>query len=193
MIRAAIQEDVLHNRSLVKMGTTAAQKKLFFNLRRMKSRLGELSEGDLPPAVVLGIAEELGVTEEEVVEMNRRLAATDHSLATPLSGDGDREWQDTLVSENEDQESAIAEASELKWRRGLLAEGMGVLNERERHILAERRLNEQPPRRSGSEPDLRRLARARASDRGPGLREAAPRHARGRGQPRRWPTRRLSG
>jgi RNA polymerase sigma-32 factor len=143
-IRAAIQEYVLHNRSLVKMGTTAAQKKLFFNLRRVKSRLGELSEGDLPPAVVLGIAEELGVTQDEVVEMNRRLAASDHSLATPLSGDGDREWQDTLVAEDEGQESLIAEASELAWRRGLLAEGLEALNERERHILAERRLNEEP-------------------------------------------------
>jgi len=135
---------VLHNRSLVKMGTTAAQKKLFFNLRRMKSRLGELNEGDLPPAVVSDIAEELGVTHDDVVQMNRRLAATDHSLATPLSGDGDREWQDTLVSEDEDQESMVAEASELAWRRGLLAEGLEALNERERHILAERRLNEQP-------------------------------------------------
>ena len=143
-IRAAIQEYVLHNRSLVKMGTTAAQKKLFFNLRRVKSRLGELSEGDLPPAVVLGIAEELGVTQDEVVEMNRRLAASDHSLATPLSGDGDREWQDTLVAEDEGQESLVAEASELAWRRGLLAEGLEALNERERHILAERRLNEEP-------------------------------------------------
>jgi RNA polymerase sigma-32 factor len=143
-IRAAIQEYVLHNRSLVKMGTTAAQKKLFFNLRRMKSRLGELNEGDLPPTVVSDIAEELGVTHDDVVQMNRRLAATDHSLATPLSGDGDREWQDTLVSEDEDQESVVAEASELAWRRGLLAEGLEALNERERHILAERRLNEQP-------------------------------------------------
>src|SRR5918995_5667749 len=143
-IRAAIQEYVLHNRSLVKMGTTAAQKKLFFNLRRLKSRLGELGEGDLPPAIVGQIAEELDVTADEVVEMNRRLAASDHSLATPLSGDGDRDWQDTLVAEDEDQETAIAEASELKWRRGLLAEGLEVLNERERHILAERRLNEQP-------------------------------------------------
>jgi RNA polymerase sigma-32 factor len=143
-IRAAIQEYVLHNRSLVKMGTTAAQKKLFFNLRRLKSRLGELNEGDLPPAVVCGIAKELGVTEDDVVQMNRRLAASDHSLATPLSGDGDREWQDTLVAEDEGQESVVAEASELAWRRGLLAEGMEVLNDRERHILAERRLNEQP-------------------------------------------------
>ncbi len=143
-IRAAIQEFVLHNRSLVKMGTTAAQKKLFFNLRRLKSRLGEVGDGDLPPAAVVKIAKELGVAEDDVVQMNRRLAATDHSLAAPVSSEGDREWQDTLVSEDEGQESLIAEASELAWRRGLLAESMQVLNARERHILAERRLKDQP-------------------------------------------------
>ena len=143
-IRAAIQEFVLHNRSLVKMGTTAAQKKLFFNLRRLKSRLGEVGDGDLPPEAVVKIAKELGVAEDDVVQMNRRLAATDHSLAAPVSSEGDREWQDTLVSEDEGQESLIAEASELSWRRGLLAEGLQVLNPRERHILAERRLKDQP-------------------------------------------------
>jgi RNA polymerase sigma-32 factor len=143
-IRAAIQEFVLHNRSLVKMGTTAAQKKLFFNLRRLKSQLGEIGEGDLPPAAVVKIAEELGVTEDDVVQMNRRLAASDHSLAAPVSADGDREWQDTLVADDDDQETVLAEASELAWRRGLLAEGLQVLNERERHILAERRLKDEP-------------------------------------------------
>jgi RNA polymerase sigma-32 factor len=143
-IRAAIQEYVLHNRSLVKMGTTAAQKKLFFNLRRMKSQLGEIGEGDLPPAAVVKIAQELGVTEDDVVQMNRRLAASDHSLAAPVSSEGDREWQDTLVAEDDDQETVVAEASELAWRRDLLAEGLQALNERERHILAERRLKDQP-------------------------------------------------
>ncbi|HEX3208465.1 MAG TPA: RNA polymerase sigma factor RpoH [Geminicoccaceae bacterium] len=143
-IRAAIQEFVLHNRSLVKMGTTAAQKKLFFNLRRLKSQLGQIGEGDLPPAAVVKIAEELGVTEDDVVQMNRRLAASDHSLAAPVSADGDREWQDTLVADDDDQETMLAEASELAWRRGLLAEGLQVLNERERHILAERRLKDEP-------------------------------------------------
>jgi RNA polymerase sigma-32 factor len=143
-IRAAIQEFVLHNRSLVKMGTTAAQKKLFFNLRRLKSQLGEIGEGDLPPAAVVKIAQELGVTEDDVVQMNRRLAASDHSLAAPVSADGDREWQDTLVADDDDQETMLAEASELAWRRGLLAEGLQVLNERERHILAERRLKDEP-------------------------------------------------
>jgi RNA polymerase sigma-32 factor len=143
-IRAAIQEYVLHNRSLVKMGTTAAQKKLFFNLRRMKSQLGEIGEGDLPPAAVVKIAQELGVTEDDVVQMNRRLAASDHSLAAPVSSEGDREWQDTLVAEDDDQETVVAEASELAWRRGLLEEGLQVLNARERHILAERRLKDQP-------------------------------------------------
>jgi RNA polymerase sigma-32 factor len=126
------------------MGTTAAQKKLFFNLRRLKSQLGEIGEGDLPPAAVVKIAQELGVTEDDVVQMNRRLAASDHSLAAPVSADGDREWQDTLVADDDDQETVLAEASELAWRRGLLAEGLQVLNERERHILAERRLKDEP-------------------------------------------------
>jgi RNA polymerase sigma-32 factor len=93
---------------------------------------------------VVKIAKELGVGEDDVVQMNRRLAATDHSLAAPVSSDGDRDWQDTLVSGDEGQESLIAEGSELAWRRGLLAEGLQVLNPRERHILAERRLKDQP-------------------------------------------------
>jgi RNA polymerase sigma-32 factor len=143
-IRAAIQEYVLHNRSLVKMGTTAAQKKLFFNLRRLKGQFGELGEGDLQPATVTAIADELEVTEAEVVDMNRRLATSDHSLAAPVSAEGDREWQDMLVSEEADQESVIADASELAWRRELLLEGMQALNERERHILSERRLADEP-------------------------------------------------
>jgi RNA polymerase sigma-32 factor len=143
-IRAAIQEYVLHNRSLVKMGTTAAQKKLFFNLRRLKRELGEIADGDLAPEAVVSIAQELEVSEDEVVEMNRRLAARDRSLTTPLREGGDAEWQDMLVAEGQDQESLVADASELAWRRDLLAEGMQALNERERHILTERRLKDEP-------------------------------------------------
>jgi RNA polymerase sigma-32 factor len=143
-IRAAIQEYVLHNRSLVKMGTTAAQKRLFFNLRRIKGELGEFGDGDLPAEVVTNIAEELSVTEDEVTEMNRRLAASDQSLSAPMGADEDTQWQDMLVAERPDQETVLAEESELTWRRGLLDKGMQVLNERERHILSERRLSEGP-------------------------------------------------
>jgi RNA polymerase sigma-32 factor len=143
-IRAAIHEYVLHNRSLVKMGTTAAQKKLFFNLRRLKRELGEIGDGDLAPEAVASLARELQVSEDEVVEMNRRLAVRDYSLTTPLREGGDAEWQDMLVAEGQDQESLVADASELAWRRDLLAEGMRALNERERHILTERRLKDEP-------------------------------------------------
>jgi RNA polymerase sigma-32 factor len=143
-IRAAIQEYVLHNRSLVKMGTTAAQKKLFFNLARLKRELGEFGEGDLPPKAVARIAEELEVSADEVVEMNRRLAGRDQSLSAPLREGGETQWQDLLVAEGQDQESVVAASSELAWRRDLLAEGLQTLNERERHILMERRLRDEP-------------------------------------------------
>jgi RNA polymerase sigma-32 factor len=143
-IRAAIQEYVLHNRSLVKMGTTAAQKRLFFNLRRIKAELGEFGDGDLPADVVANIARELSVTEDEVVEMNRRLAASDQSLSAPMGADEDTQWQDMLVAERPDQETVVAEQSELAWRRELLDQGLKVLNERERHILSERRLSDGP-------------------------------------------------
>jgi RNA polymerase sigma-32 factor len=143
-IRAAIQEYVLHNRSLVKMGTTAAQKKLFFNLGRLKRELGEFGEGDLPPDAVASIAEELEVGEDEVVEMNRRLAGRDQSLTAPMREGGETEWQDLLVAEGQDQESLVADSSELAWRRDLLAEGLQTLSERERHILTERRLRDEP-------------------------------------------------
>jgi RNA polymerase sigma-32 factor len=142
-IKAAIQEHVLHNWSLVKLGTTAAQKKLFFNLRRLKARLGETGGGDLPPEAVASIARELEVGEGEVVEMNRRLGG-DTSLNVRMAEDGDREWQDTLVDEDQDQEEQVAEASELAWRRGLLAGALDMLNPRERHILDERRLKDEP-------------------------------------------------
>jgi RNA polymerase sigma-32 factor len=142
-IQAAIKEYVMHNRSLVKMGTTGEQKKLFFKLRRLKSQLGELGEGDLAPHTVTRIAEDLAVSENEVVEMNRRLAALDQSLSAPLGHDGETEWQDMLAAEGPDQESVAVEANELAWRRSLLVEGLETLDQRERHILKRRRLGDE--------------------------------------------------
>jgi RNA polymerase sigma-32 factor len=142
-IRAAIQAYVLNNRSLVKMGATPGRKKLFFNLRRLKSQLGELGEGDLASDAVTRIAADLEVSEDEVIEMNRRLAAMDQSLSAPMRADGEAEWQDMLVADGPDQESMIVEASELEWRRDLLAKGLETLNERERHILNGRRLRDE--------------------------------------------------
>ncbi len=143
-IRAAIQEYILHSWSLVKMGTTAAQKKLFFNLRKLKGQMRAIDEGDLAPEQVTHIADTLGVPEDDVVQMNRRLAAPDHSLNAPLRIDGDGEWQDWLVDESESQEDLLAEDEELGKRRALLVSAMKNLNERERHILEERRLKEEP-------------------------------------------------
>jgi RNA polymerase sigma-32 factor len=143
-IRAAIQEYILHSWSLVKMGTTAAQKKLFFNLRKLKGQLQAIEEGDMSPENVKKIATELNVTEDEVITMNRRLAAPDHSLNAPLKIDGDGEWQDWLVDETETQEIALAERQELTKRRNLLGQAMKGLNQRERHILTERRLKDEP-------------------------------------------------
>jgi RNA polymerase sigma-32 factor len=143
-IRAAIQEYILHSWSLVKMGTTAAQKKLFFNLRKLKGQMQAIEEGDLQPEQVAKIAETLAVPEDDVVQMNRRLAAPDHSLNAPLRIDGDGEWQDWLVDDTDDQEVTLAESEELGKRRVLLTNAMKTLNERERHILQERRLQENP-------------------------------------------------
>ena len=143
-IRAAIQEYILRSWSLVKIGTTASQKKLFFNLRRIKGQLKALDEGDLRPEQVQTIAKKLGVPEQDVVSMNRRLAAPDHSLNAPLRADSEGEWQDWLVDETPDQETELAETEELTQRRALLGEAMTALNERERHILTERRLKDEP-------------------------------------------------
>nr|WP_235898897.1 sigma-70 family RNA polymerase sigma factor [Iodidimonas gelatinilytica] len=143
-IRAAIQEYILRSWSLVKIGTTAAQKKLFFNLRRMKGQIQAMDEGDMRPEQVEHIATKLGVTETEVISMNRRMSAGDHSLNAPMRADGDGEWQDWLVDETPDQESLVAENEELTQRRDMLAEAMTTLNERERHILTERRLKDNP-------------------------------------------------
>jgi RNA polymerase sigma-32 factor len=142
-IRAAIQAHVIRNRSLVTLGATPGRKRLFFNLRRLKSQLGELGEGDLAPATVTRIAADLEVSEDEVIEMNRRLAAMDQSLSAPMRADGEAEWQDMLVADGADQESMIVEASELEWRRDLLAKGLETLNERERHIVKGRRLRDE--------------------------------------------------
>jgi RNA polymerase sigma-32 factor len=145
-IRAAIQEYVLHSWSLVKMGTTAAQKKLFFNLRRLKGQLQAIEEGDLSPENVAKIARELDVPEVDVVNMNRRLASADHSLNAPLRGDGDGEgeWQDWLVDETDNQETTLSERQELGLRRDLLRGAMSHLTDRERDILVARRLRDEP-------------------------------------------------
>ncbi|MEQ8335521.1 RNA polymerase sigma factor RpoH [Nisaea sp.] len=143
-IRAAIQEYILHSWSLVKIGTTAAQKKLFFNLRKLKGQMQAIEEGDLSPERVTAIATKLEVPEQDVINMNRRLSAPDHSLNAPLRVDGEGEWQDWLVDEEESQESKLAESEELGQRRKLLSLGMETLNERERYILNERRLKDNP-------------------------------------------------
>jgi RNA polymerase sigma-32 factor len=143
-IRAAIQEYILHSWSLVKMGTTAAQKKLFFNLRKIKNQMQAMEEGDLTPEHVKKIAEDLSVPESDVVNMNRRLASQDHSLNAPLRIDGEGEWQDWLVDESDDQEVKLAESEELQRRQKLLQRALTSLNPRERDILVERRLRDEP-------------------------------------------------
>lgn len=143
-IRAAIQEYILHSWSLVKMGTTAAQKKLFFNLRKLKGQLQAIEDGDLKPETVAKIATELSVPEQDVVSMNRRLAAPDHSLNAPLRVDGEGEWQDWLVDERDSQEVMLADKQELGKRQQLLKDAMAHLNDRERRILSERRLRDEP-------------------------------------------------
>jgi RNA polymerase sigma-32 factor len=143
-IRAAIQEYILHSWSLVKMGTTAAQKKLFFNLRKLKGQLQAMEEGDLSPENLKKIATELDVPEADVISMNRRLASPDHSLNAPLRTDSDGEWQDWLVDESDSQETRLGERQELGLRRDLLEKAMTHLNDRERHILTERRLRDNP-------------------------------------------------
>ena len=143
-IRAAIQEYILHSWSLVKMGTTAAQKKLFFNLRRLKAQMSALEEGDLKSEQVEKIAKALQVPENDVISMNRRLASPDHSLNAPVRADSEGEWQDWLVDDGETQESELADREDLSNRRMLLGEALKNLNERERHILIERRLKDEP-------------------------------------------------
>jgi RNA polymerase sigma-32 factor len=144
-IRAAIQEYILRSWSLVKLGTTSAQKKLFFNLRKAKAKVGALEDGDLRPENVARIAKDLSVTEDEVVEMNRRLSGSDASLnATVGSEEGGAQWQDWLEDEDSDQAEAYEEKNELDTRRALLAQAMSVLNDREKDVLMQRRLAEDP-------------------------------------------------
>ena len=143
-IRAAIQEYILHSWSLVKIGTTASQKKLFFNLRRVKGQIKALEEGDMTPEHVTEVATRLNVSEEEVVNMNRRLMAPDHSLNAPLRIDGEGEWQDWLVDESESQETRVADDQEFGRRKKLLDKAMLTLTPRERKILVERRLKDEP-------------------------------------------------
>jgi alternative sigma factor RpoH len=144
-IRASIQEYILRSWSLVKMGTTAAQKKLFFNLRKAKSEIAALQEGDLRPDQVSQIATKLGVLDEEVISMNRRLAGGDASLNSPLRADSEAEWQDWLVDEDTpSQETLVADTQEKNLRMSLLEEAMNELTDRERHILTERRLKDEP-------------------------------------------------
>lgn len=143
-IRAAVQEYVLHSWSMVKMGTTAAQKKLFFNLRRCKAEMKAIDEGDLMPSQVTAIAERLNVSETEVVNMNRRMAKPDNSLNAPLREEGEGEWMDFLVDDCANQEDIIADGEEMGQRKALLTEALKDLKERERHIFFERRLKERP-------------------------------------------------
>jgi RNA polymerase sigma-32 factor len=143
-IRASIQEYILHSWSLVKIGTTAAQKKLFFNLRRLKGQIQAIEEGDLTPEHVAKIAKELDVPESDVVSMNRRLMAPDNSLNAPLRADSEGEWQDWLVDDEASQESKLGDRQELGLRRDLLKTAMSHLTDRERDILMERRLKENP-------------------------------------------------
>ena len=143
-IRAAIQEYILHSWSLVKMGTTAAQKKLFFNLRRLKGQMQAIEDGDLQPEQVAKIARMLAVPEQDVVSMNRRLAAPDNSLNAPVRADSEGEWQDWLVDDSESQETEIAERQDMSNRKDMLNGALSTLNERERHILIERRLKDEP-------------------------------------------------
>jgi RNA polymerase sigma-32 factor len=142
-IKASIQEFILRSWSLVKMGTTANQKKLFFNLRKVKGQIQALEEGDLKPDQVKEIATRLGVPEDDVISMNRRLSG-DTSLNAPLRIDGEGEWQDWLVDEHDDQETALAESEEFSMRAGLLKNALGKLTDRERRIFEARRLRDEP-------------------------------------------------
>ena len=145
-IRASIQEYILRSWSLVKLGTTSAQKKLFFNLRKAKAKVGALEEGDLRPENVAQIAKDLSVSEDEVIDMNRRLSGSDASLNATVGSDGDSatQWQDWLEDEDSDQAEAYEAKDELDARRALLAQAMSVLNDREKDVLMQRRLSEEP-------------------------------------------------
>ena len=142
-IRASIQEYILRSWSLVKMGTTASQKKLFFNLRKAKSQISALEEGDLRPDQVEIISTRLGVSKQDVIDMNRRMSG-DASLNAPLREEGEGEWQDWLVDDSQSQEKILADREETDNRLGALRSALGVLNERERRIFEARRLSDDP-------------------------------------------------
>ena len=193
-IRASIQEYILRSWSLVKMGTTAAQKKLFFNLRRMKGQLKALEEGDLRPDQVKQIATKLGVPEDDVISMNRRLGG-DASLNAPVrAADAESgEWQDWLVDDTPGQEERLAESEELSMRKGYLAKAMATLNDREKRIFEARRLAEEPATLEDLSAEFGVVARAHPPDRGARVREGAGRRAevgaQGRRRQRRRPRR----
>jgi len=145
-IKAAIQEYILRSWSLVKIGTTSAQKKLFFNLRRLKNKIQDVDQGHLQPEQITTIAETLDVSEADVISMDQRMAGRDHSLNTTISSDGDQvtEWQDWLEDESADQETSFAEAEEFNARKNLMVQAMASLNPREQRIIEARRLSEPP-------------------------------------------------
>ena len=143
-IRAAIQEYVLKSWSLVKIGTTAAQKKLFFNLKKLKNQLSDYSDGNLKPHQVKEIADRLDVSEKEVTEMEGRMSGNDYSLNAVVSAEGEEEWQDWLVDEDADHEIKIAENEEISKRKELLSKAINILNDREKNIIKDRKLSEDP-------------------------------------------------
>ena len=143
-IRAAIQEYVLKSWSLVKIGTTAAQKKLFFNLKKIKNQLDDYTDGNLKPHQVKEISDRLNVSEKEVTEMEGRISGNDYSLNSMVSSDSDEEWQEWLVDEDADHEIKIAEKEEINKRKALLSKAINILNEREKNIIKVRKLSEEP-------------------------------------------------
>ena len=143
-IKASIQEYILRSWSLVKIGTTAAQKKLFFNLKKIKSKISALDEGDLTPEQVDKISTELSVPKKEVVSMNRRISGSDYSLNAPVTIDGEGEWQDWLEDETQNQEASFADTEEYLLKKNIMDDALKVLSDREKDIIYERQLNEKP-------------------------------------------------
>ena len=143
-IKASIQEYILRSWSLVKIGTTAAQKKLFFNLKKIKSKISALDEGDLTPEQVDKISTELSVPKKEVVSMNRRISGSDYSLNAPVTKDGEGEWQDWLEDETQNQEATFADTEEYLLKKNIMEDALKVLSDREKDIIYERQLNEKP-------------------------------------------------
>ena len=143
-IKASIQEYILRSWSLVKIGTTAAQKKLFFNLKKIKSKISAIEDGDLTPDQVDKIATELSVPHKEVISMNRRISGSDYSLNSPVTDDSSGEWQDWLEDDTQNQEASFADTEEYLMKKNILSDSLEYLNERERDIISERQLSENP-------------------------------------------------